>query len=116
MMLTKIDTKPFKDPYAVEVFHDIVEPSFRINEKYYQYTFTLKSGKTKVALILKETPTGYEVVENPLASDVTSGSNLCGVHPAAERTAEALAPGTTRKTKLTVLATPVENCSVNVPR
>ncbi|HVS40274.1 MAG TPA: PVC-type heme-binding CxxCH protein, partial [Gemmataceae bacterium] len=51
----------------VEVLHDIVEPSFRINEKYQTWIFTLKSGKEMKGLILEETGDAYKVIENPLA-------------------------------------------------
>ena len=62
--LTKLEPKR-KNP--VEVLHDIVEPSFRINEKYQTWIFTLKSGKEMKGLILEETGDAYKVIENPLA-------------------------------------------------
>jgi putative heme-binding domain-containing protein len=62
--LTKLEPMR-KNP--VEVLHDIVEPSFRINEKYQTWIFTLNSGKEMKGLILEETPDAYKVIENPLA-------------------------------------------------
>jgi putative heme-binding domain-containing protein len=61
--LTKLDPKQQK---PIEILRDILEPSFRINEKYQTYTFQLESGKTVVGMILEETPTTYKVIENPL--------------------------------------------------
>jgi putative heme-binding domain-containing protein len=62
--LTKLDPK---QQSPVEILHDVLEPSFRINEKYQSYVFELKSGKTVTGLVLKETPEEVEVIENPLA-------------------------------------------------
>jgi putative heme-binding domain-containing protein len=62
--LTKLDPK-LQQP--IEVLRDILEPSFRINEKYQTYVFELKSGKTITGLILEETPETVKVIENPLA-------------------------------------------------
>jgi putative heme-binding domain-containing protein len=64
--LTKLDPK---QQSPVEILHDILEPSFRINEKYQSYTFELKSGKTLTGLIVKETPEAVEVLVNPLAKE-----------------------------------------------
>jgi putative heme-binding domain-containing protein len=61
--LTKLDPKL----KPVDVLRDILEPSFRINEKYYQYRFELTSGKVITGLILEETPKIVKVIENPLA-------------------------------------------------
>ncbi|MFL5243367.1 MAG: PVC-type heme-binding CxxCH protein [Gemmataceae bacterium] len=61
--LTKIDPKQHT---PIEILHDIVEPSFRINEKYQTFSFELKSGKALSGIILEETPTTYKVIENPL--------------------------------------------------
>ena len=60
--LTKIDPKN----KPLDVLRDILEPSWRINEKYQTYLIELKSGKTMTGLILAETPTSYKVIENPL--------------------------------------------------
>ena len=62
--LTKLDPKQQK---PVEVLRDVLDPSFRINEKYQTYVFELESGKTVTGLILEETPDTVKVIENPLA-------------------------------------------------
>jgi putative heme-binding domain-containing protein len=62
--LTKIEPKLQK---PIEILRDIVEPSFRINEKYQSYVFALESGKNITGLILEETPDVVKVIENPLA-------------------------------------------------
>ncbi len=64
--LTKLDPK---QQSPVEILHDILEPSFRINEKFQSWSFELKSGKTVTGLIVKETPTEVEVLVNPLAKE-----------------------------------------------
>ncbi len=64
--LTKLDPK---QQSPVEILHDILEPSFRINEKFQSYTFELKSGKTVTGLVAKETPEAVEVLVNPLAKE-----------------------------------------------
>src|SRR5258708_10245550 len=61
--LTKLDPKQQK---PVEILHDIIEPSFRINEKYQTFSFELKSGKVVSGIILEETPKTYNIIENPL--------------------------------------------------
>ncbi len=61
--LLKLDPK---QQSAKEILHDIIDPSFRINDKYFQYKFDLNSGKSFVAMILKETGDAYEIIENPL--------------------------------------------------
>jgi putative heme-binding domain-containing protein len=62
--LTKIDPKQDK---PVEILRDILEPSFRINEKYQSFVFELNSGKVITGLVLEETPQTVKVIENPLA-------------------------------------------------
>ncbi len=64
--LTKLDPK---QQSPVEILHDILEPSFRINEKFQSWTFDLKSGKSVTGLVVKETPTEVEVLVNPLAKE-----------------------------------------------
>jgi putative heme-binding domain-containing protein len=61
--LTKIDPKQNK---PIEILRDILDPSFRINEKYQTFTFELQSGKVVTGLVVAETPTEVKVVENPL--------------------------------------------------
>src|SRR5262249_10117400 len=62
--LTKIEPKLQK---PVEVLHDILEPSFRINEKFQSYVFELESGKVVTGLVLEEKGDTVKVIENPLA-------------------------------------------------
>jgi putative heme-binding domain-containing protein len=62
--LTKLDPKQQK---PIEILRDILEPSFRINEKYQTYVFALKSGQAVTGLVLEETPEAVKVIENPLA-------------------------------------------------
>jgi putative heme-binding domain-containing protein len=62
--LTKIEPKLQK---PIEVLHDILEPSFRINEKFQSYVFEMDSGKVVTGLILAETAETVKVIENPLA-------------------------------------------------
>jgi putative heme-binding domain-containing protein len=62
--LTKLDPKQQK---PVEILRDILEPSFRINEKYQTYVFELQSGKTVTGLVLEEKGDTIKVIENPLA-------------------------------------------------
>jgi putative heme-binding domain-containing protein len=61
--LTKLDAKL----KPADILKDIIEPSFRINEKYYSYNIATQSGKTITGLILEETPDAIKVIENPLA-------------------------------------------------
>jgi putative heme-binding domain-containing protein len=61
--LTKLDAKLTH----AEILRDIIEPSWRINEKYQTFVFELKSGKTVTGLIVQETPNRVKVIENPLA-------------------------------------------------
>jgi putative heme-binding domain-containing protein len=62
--LTKLEPKR-QSP--LEVWRDVVEPSFRINEKYQSYSFELKSGKTLTGLIVEETPDAVKVLTDPQA-------------------------------------------------
>src|SRR5260370_6481394 len=62
--LTKLDPKLQKPS---EILRDILEPSFRINEKYQTFVFELNSGKKITGIILEETPEMVKVIENPLA-------------------------------------------------
>ncbi|HEX4589334.1 MAG TPA: c-type cytochrome, partial [Gemmataceae bacterium] len=61
--LSKLDAK--YTPH--DILRDIVEPSWRIDEKYQTFVFELKSGKSVTGLILEETPKSVKVIENPLA-------------------------------------------------
>ena len=62
--LTKLDPKQQK---PIEILRDLIEPSFRINEKYQTYVFETKAGKVYTGLILEETPQMVKLIENPLA-------------------------------------------------
>jgi putative heme-binding domain-containing protein len=61
--LTKIDPK---QQSPIEILKDVLDPSFRINEKYQSYIFALESGKTITGLILEEKNGTVKVIENPL--------------------------------------------------
>jgi putative heme-binding domain-containing protein len=62
--LTKLDPKLQK---PIEILKDILDPSFRINDKYQTFTFELESGKVVTGLVVEETPDRVKVLENPLA-------------------------------------------------
>ena len=62
--LTKLDPKQQK---PIEILRDILDPSFRINEKYQTFTFELESGKVLTGLVVAETADVVKVIENPLA-------------------------------------------------
>jgi putative heme-binding domain-containing protein len=62
--LTKLDPK-LRTP--VEVLHDVLEPSFRINEKYQSFSFETNAGKLVTGLVLEETKDTVKLIENPLA-------------------------------------------------
>jgi putative heme-binding domain-containing protein len=62
--LTKLDPKL----RPAEILRDILEPSFKINDKYYTYVFETGSGKVVTGLILEETSDVVKVTENPLAN------------------------------------------------
>jgi len=61
--LAKLDPKL----KPVDILRDILEPSFRINDKYYTYVFETGSGKLVTGLVLEETSELVKVIENPLA-------------------------------------------------
>jgi putative heme-binding domain-containing protein len=61
--LTKLDPKQQK---PIEILRDLLDPSFRINEKYQTFTFELESGKVVTGLVVEETPERVKVLENPL--------------------------------------------------
>jgi putative heme-binding domain-containing protein len=61
--LTKLEPGKQK---AVEILQDVLEPSFRINEKYQSWVFELKSGKPLTGIILEEKDGQVKVIENPL--------------------------------------------------
>ena len=61
--LMKLDSKNS----GTDILKDILEPSFRINEKFQTYTFEMQDGKVITGLILEETPQMVKVMEDPLA-------------------------------------------------
>jgi putative heme-binding domain-containing protein len=61
--LAKIDPKQHK---PLEILKDILDPSFRINEKYQTWVVELQSGKVYQGLILEETKQQVKLIENPL--------------------------------------------------
>src|SRR5262249_7369197 len=61
--LTKLDPKLT----PLDILKDVVEPSFRINEKYQSYVIELKNGTTVTGLILEKKDGLLKVIENPLA-------------------------------------------------
>jgi putative heme-binding domain-containing protein len=60
--LTKLDAKLTQ----VEILRDILEPSFKINEKYQTFIFETTKGKQVTGIILEETKDFVKVIENPL--------------------------------------------------
>jgi putative heme-binding domain-containing protein len=62
--LTKLDPK--QQP-AIEVWRDVIEPSFRINEKFQSFVFEMKNGKLITGMVLEEKDGVVKVIENPLA-------------------------------------------------
>ncbi|HMF19916.1 MAG TPA: HEAT repeat domain-containing protein, partial [Gemmataceae bacterium] len=60
--LTKLDPK-LKN---IDILKDILEPSFRINEKYQTYKFETLAGRFHEGIILEETKEAVKIIENPL--------------------------------------------------
>jgi putative heme-binding domain-containing protein len=60
--LTKLDLKL----KSHDILKDLIEPSFKINEKYQTWTFEMKSGKQYQGIILDESPKQLKIIENPL--------------------------------------------------
>src|SRR5204862_1327120 len=50
----------------VDVLKDIIEPSFKINEKFQTWTIETSAGKKYTGLIVEETGDVVKIVENPL--------------------------------------------------
>ncbi len=61
--LTKVDAKLLE---PTEILKDVLEPSYRIDDKYRTYVFELNSGKSVTGMVLEETPEAWKVIENPL--------------------------------------------------
>ncbi len=62
--LAKLDPKM----NAAEILKNILEPSFKIDDKYRTFLFEMNSGKVVTGMILEETADNVKVIENPLAS------------------------------------------------
>src|SRR5262249_50301731 len=62
--LTKLDPK---QQSPLEILRDILEPSFRINQKHQTWTFETQAGKFITGIVLEETPEMVKLIENPLA-------------------------------------------------
>ncbi len=62
--LLKLDPKIAK---PVEVLRHVLEPSLKIDDKYQQYIFETKAGKTITGMILEEKDGVVKIIENPLA-------------------------------------------------
>ncbi len=61
--LVKLDPKLTN----VDVLREILDPSFKINEKYQSFTFETQQGKIITGLVVEETPQMVKVIDNPLA-------------------------------------------------
>jgi len=51
-----------------DLLRNILEPSAKINDKYYAYLFEMESRRVLTGLIVEETSEVVKIVENPLAS------------------------------------------------
>ncbi len=58
--------KPDPKLTRLDILKDILDPSQKINEKFYTYVFELQSGKQITGLILEENSDIVKAVENPL--------------------------------------------------
>ncbi len=65
--LAKLDPMRFKN-MPTDMLKDVIEPSFRIHEKYQTWLFQMASGKPITGIILSETKDEVQVMENPLVS------------------------------------------------
>ena len=61
--LAKLDLKM----KALDILKDIIEPSFKINEKYQTWVIETRAGKQHTGVILEESPKQIKLIENPLA-------------------------------------------------
>jgi putative heme-binding domain-containing protein len=64
--LSKLDEKL----KPVDILRDLLEPSFKINEKYQTFTFEMESGDVVTGIVLAESPDVVKVIENPLVKAV----------------------------------------------
>ena len=51
---------------AIDIFKEITDPSFKINEKYQTWVIETKKGKVYTGIILEESPKQIKLIENPL--------------------------------------------------
>jgi putative heme-binding domain-containing protein len=63
--LTKLDPKL----KPADILKDVIEPSFRINEKYQSFILDLDSGKSVTGLIVEEKNGVVKLIDNPLAAN-----------------------------------------------
>src|SRR5262249_28490863 len=61
--LTKLDAKTT----PADILRDVLDPTAKINDKYYSYAFETDAGKVVTGLVLEETADAVKVIENPLA-------------------------------------------------
>ncbi len=62
--LSKLELDKYK---PADIVRDILEPSWRINEKYESWTVLLDDGKIVTGMLLKEDDQSLTLIENPLA-------------------------------------------------
>jgi putative heme-binding domain-containing protein len=62
--LAKLDAKF----HPVDILKEMLEPSAKINEKFYQTKILTEDGATVTGLIIKETDDSLTIIENPLAA------------------------------------------------
>jgi len=60
--LVKLDPKL----KSIDIFKEITDPSFKINEKYQTWVIETKKGKIYTGIILEESPKQLKLIENPL--------------------------------------------------
>ncbi len=60
--LAKLDLKM----KSLDILKELIDPSFKINEKYQTWVIETKKGKTHTGIILEETPKQIKLIENPL--------------------------------------------------
>jgi len=53
-----------------EVLRDVLEPSWRINEKFASHSFALENGQVLTGLVVSETDDEVKLLSNPLAPDL----------------------------------------------
>jgi putative heme-binding domain-containing protein len=61
--LAKLDAKIT----PAEILRSVIEPSFKIEEKYQSYLFETSAGKVVTGMVLEETGDTVKLIENPIA-------------------------------------------------